>query len=49
MDKQIFRYLKKYYLNFTEKYNELFLCKTDKKHILLFKNFGEKNTEDYIE
>ena len=29
MDKQIFRYLKKYYLNFNEKkYSELFSCKT---------------------
>ena len=42
MDKQIFRYLKKYYLNFNEKYSELFSCKTDKETYITFQKLWGK-------
>jgi len=42
MEKQVFRYLKKYYLNFNEKYSELFSCKTDKEIYITFQKLWGK-------
>jgi hypothetical protein len=43
MDKKIFRYLKKYYINFDEnKYNKLLLCKTDEELYNTFQKLWKK-------
>ena len=42
MEKQIYNYLKKYYINFNEKYSNLFSCKTDEETYITFQKLWKK-------